>query len=81
MIRRDGITFNRNLLLVLFTFLSIIAFSQAPQKLTYQAVIRDASNNLLANTTVSIKVSILQGSATGTPVFQELHYNKCKRLS
>ncbi|MBN2697570.1 MAG: hypothetical protein JXR52_01985 [Bacteroidales bacterium] len=28
------------------------AFSQSPQKISYQAVVRDANNNLVTNTTV-----------------------------
>ncbi|MEZ4936753.1 MAG: hypothetical protein R2799_04085 [Crocinitomicaceae bacterium] len=47
------------------------AFSQTPEKMTYQAVVRDASNSLLANQSIGMQVSILQGSATGTPVYVE----------
>ena len=47
------------------------AFAQAPQKMTYQAVIRDASNNLITNTTVGMQISILQGSSSGTAVYVE----------
>jgi len=45
--------------------------AQAPQKMTYQAVVRDASNNLVTNTQVGIEINILQGSATGTQVYTE----------
>jgi hypothetical protein len=48
-------------------------FAQAPQKMSYQAVIRDASNSLVANQTVGMQVSILQGSASGTAVYVETH--------
>lgn len=47
--------------------------AQAPNKMSYQAVIRDASNNLITNTSVGVRVSILQGSSTGTAVYQETH--------
>jgi hypothetical protein len=50
-----------------------ILFAQAPQKMSYQAIIRDASNNIVTNTNVGIRVSILQGSSTGTSVYQETH--------
>lgn len=46
-------------------------FSQAPQKMSYQAVIRNASNTLVANQTVGMRVSILQGSPGGSAVYQE----------
>jgi hypothetical protein len=48
-------------------------FAQSPEKLSYQAVIRDASNHLIANSAVGMKTSILQGSATGTPVYVEIY--------
>jgi uncharacterized protein (TIGR02145 family) len=63
----------RLLHLVVLLFISINLFAQAPQKMTYQAVIRNASNNLVVNSPVKMKISILQGSANGTAVFSELH--------
>ena len=41
--------------------------------MSYQAVIWDGSGNLVAEKMVSIKISILQGSVTGTSVFSETH--------
>jgi uncharacterized protein (TIGR02145 family) len=41
--------------------------------MSYQAVIWDASGNLVAEKMVSIKISILQGSVTGTSVYSENH--------
>lgn len=43
----------------------VSVFAQAPQKMSYQAVIRNSSNVLVAATTVGMKISVLQGSATG----------------
>mgnify|MGYP001768078560 CR=1 FL=1 len=54
------------LAIIVLAVLSINA--QTPEKLSYQAVIRNSSNTLLSNTSVGMQVSILQGSATGTPV-------------
>lgn len=54
-------------------FLSVSLYAQAPQQMSYQAVIRDNSNQLLANTTVGMQISILQGSSTGSPVYVETH--------
>jgi uncharacterized protein (TIGR02145 family) len=48
-------------------------FAQSPEKLSYQAVIRDASNHLVANSPVGMKTSILQGSATGNAVYVEIY--------
>lgn len=60
----------------LYSFLAIIAFSlnifsQAPEKMSYQAVVRDASDALIVSTTVGMQISILEGSSTGTPVYVE----------
>jgi hypothetical protein len=44
-----------------------------PQRFSYQALIRDEANQLLNSQSVGIRLSILQGSATGTPVYVETH--------
>ena len=46
-------------------------FAQAPQKMSYQAVIRNSSDQLITNHAVGMKISILQGTATGTVVYTE----------
>lgn len=48
-----------------------IIFAQAPEKFSYQAVIRNASNALVTNTPVGVKISILKTSAAGTVVYTE----------
>jgi len=52
-------------------FLTVSAFAQAPSKMSYQAVIRNSSNQLVTSQAVSMKISILQGSVTGTIVYTE----------
>ena len=46
-------------------------FAQAPQKMSYQAVIRNTSGALVTSTSVGMKISILQGSETGTVSYSE----------
>ncbi len=46
-------------------------FAQSPEKMSYQAVVRDGSNNLVSSTAVGMQISILQGSASGTTVYSE----------
>ena len=61
-------------LTTLFAFLMLCVtalFAQAPNKFTYQAVVRNTSNQLITNTLVGIRVSILQNSATGSVVYSE----------
>ncbi len=52
---------------------SLCVQAQAPQKFSYQTVIRNASNQLLVGQTVGIKISILQGSSNGSSVYAETH--------
>jgi hypothetical protein len=63
----------KNLVLFSFLLLSIVAFSQAPEGINYQAVIRNSSGILVASTTVAIRIQVRQTSATGTVVYQERH--------
>ena len=44
-----------------------------PQLMSYQAVVRNGSNQLLSNAPAGVRVSILQGSASGTAVYSETH--------
>lgn len=57
--------------LITFLFICTIALAQVPQKMSYQAVIRDASGNLVVSTSIGMEISILQGSASGTAVYVE----------
>ncbi len=45
--------------------------AQAPQGLNYQAVAYNASGTPVLNQAISVRLSILDGSATGTTVYQE----------
>jgi hypothetical protein len=57
------------LLMAAGIFLQQQAVAQAPKKMSYQAVIRNGSNQLVTNQAVGMKISILQSSATGTAVY------------
>ena len=46
--------------------ISTTSWAQAPEKITYQAVVRDASNQLVVNQQIGMQISILQGTANGT---------------
>jgi hypothetical protein len=46
-------------------------FAQAPQKMSYQAVLRNTTGALVSSTSVGMQISILQGTATGTAVYTE----------
>ena len=57
------------LLCMLFCAFSLMA--QAPDKFTYQAVVRNANNQLVSSTLVGVRISVLQNSATGSVVYSE----------
>jgi hypothetical protein len=51
--------------------ITIVLFAQTPQKISYQAVIRDVDNSTVDNTTLGMRISILQGAVDGTAVYSE----------
>ncbi len=60
----------------LFTILTAVlltanVFAQTPEKMSYQAVVRNSENNLVTNTQVGMQISILQGTAEGSAVYVE----------
>lgn len=62
---------------IVLVIICIICFSvlnaQMPNKMSYQAVVRNAGNQLVVNQNVGMRISILQGSISGTAVFVETH--------
>lgn len=61
------------IVLVLFSIWAIQSIAQAPNKMSYQAVIRDGNNNLISSAQIGLRVSILQGAENGIVVFSETH--------
>jgi len=60
----------------IYALLSTLLFtasiwSQSPEKMSYQAVIRDNNSQLITNHAVGMRISILQGSAIGMVVYSE----------
>ncbi|MBL7886690.1 MAG: hypothetical protein JNJ52_08080 [Flavobacterium sp.] len=56
--------------LIVCIFANVIQ-AQAPQKMSYQAVIRNNSNVLVTSATVGMRISILQGTMLGPSVYTE----------
>ena len=54
---------------IVFTVVTVQA--QAPQLMSFQSVIRNSSGALVTNHSVGLRLSILQGSITGTAVYTE----------
>jgi uncharacterized protein (TIGR02145 family) len=58
-------------LVVAGMFLQQSANAQVPEKMSYQAVVRDNLNQPVTNQAIGIKITILQGSPAGTVVYTE----------
>jgi len=64
-------------LVVLFlVFFTILASAQAPQRMSYQAVIRNSNNTLVSQQLIGVRISILQADTAGQAVYIETHYTK-----
>jgi hypothetical protein len=63
----------KQLLTLLFITVNFFAFSQAPQSIPYQAVVRNTDGSLMASTSMSMIFRIHDVSATGTIVYEETH--------
>jgi hypothetical protein len=57
--------------LLVSLLITCYVFAQSPQKMSYQAVIRNANNALVTSQAVGMRISILQGTVTGAAVYVE----------
>ena len=63
----------KKILLTIITsaFMVLLSYGQAPEGFKYQAVLRDASNAVISNQAVGVRLTIEQGSAGGTVIYTE----------
>ena len=61
------------ILTMAMAILAMVSFAQIPQAMSYQGVVRDADNKLVADKQVTVSVQILQGTDDGTAVYSENH--------
>jgi uncharacterized protein (TIGR02145 family) len=47
--------------------------AQAPSKMSYQAVVRNGAGDLVINSPIGVRISVLQGSSNGTAVYSETY--------
>lgn len=50
---------------------SVASYAQVPNKFNYQAVARNSQGQFIPNANINLRLTLLSGSATGTPVFSE----------
>lgn len=60
----------KTITLIAASLLTLGLFAQVPQTMSYQCVVRNSSGVLVTNQSVSVRISILQGTANGTVVYQ-----------
>jgi len=63
--------FKTSQIILLFVLITSGLLAQSPEAFKYQAVVRDANGSILADQSVRIQISILQGSTSGANVYQE----------
>ncbi|MDD4848505.1 MAG: FISUMP domain-containing protein [Bacteroidales bacterium] len=62
----------KNLLLLMTVILITVGvMAQTPERMSYQAVVRNSENQLLISKTIGVRISILEGSVEGTSVYTE----------
>lgn len=64
--------FKKSLGIFLLLFLITTLSAQVPDKISYQAVVRDASHNLVKEQQIGVMIRILQGQADGNAVYTEI---------
>jgi hypothetical protein len=62
-----------NMFFLALLFFTLATAAQPPQKISYQAVIRNSNGDILSNTQVGIRTGILQNSPAGAAVYQEVY--------
>lgn len=59
-------------LIIAIAFTSALC-AQAPSKMSYQSVVRNSDGQLVSNSSVSIRITLLQGTMNGNIVYMETH--------
>jgi uncharacterized protein (TIGR02145 family) len=62
-------------LYVFFLFMAVVftATAQSPLGISYQAIVRNTTGDILANQNVALRISLLHGSITGSAAYVETH--------
>ena len=52
--------------------LTITGMAQVPDAINFQAIARDANGDIMPNTTIQLRLTVIDGSPSGTEIYQEL---------
>lgn len=55
------------------TLLVAIGYGQVPARMSYQSTVRNSTGNLMTNSPIGVRISILQGAVNGPAVYTETH--------
>lgn len=58
--------------LILLCFIAVAGFAQFPHAINFQAIARNTDGEVMANTPIQIRLTIIEGSASGAEIYQEL---------
>ena len=61
------------LIIVSLLIFPMLGISQAPQRINFQSILRNTTGEIVSNSSVSLRISILTGTTTGTSVYSETH--------
>lgn len=63
----------KSITLALFLFLPFFSFSQSPNAIPYQAIVRNSDGTVMANTSLNVVMMIHDITASGTVLYEESH--------
>lgn len=69
--KKEYITRIAFLFVLIFVLMGTTTYAQSPQKMGYQAIIRNNANVVISSANVGMRISILQGTITGPSVYTE----------
>ncbi len=65
---------NKVLLILSAFFITTGILAQVPERMSYQAVVRNSNNILIANQPIGLRISIIQGAVNGPEVYREVFH-------
>ena len=63
----------KKIFLILALVITTVSLAQTPEKMSYQAIVRNADGNLLSEKTVGMQISVLKSTSSGTAIYIETH--------
>lgn len=63
----------KKIFLILALVITTVSLAQTPEKMSYQAIVRNADGNLLSEKTVGMQISVLKSTSTSTAIYIETH--------